>query len=488
MVTDTENDMPGRSVRGGTPVALAVILAAALGMRLWGIGAQSLWHDEVLTTLSATAPFPHVLDSVERNENKPPLYFIVMNLWVRGAGLSETALRLPSARLGVAAVGVMFLIGRDMFDDRRVGLIGGLLLAFSRYHIAYSQEARTYSLMFLLMLLSTWFAVRMIKRDAVGDQIAYVISAALAMYAHPFAAFALLALNLFYVACYLFQPKPATDLRRWVVLQFAFSLLFWPWMARTWLVVKTGLPWIMQSTSFPQAMLSYAGSMALAGLLVVLIGVALGYALVKRERGILLLVLLIVLPILGPLAFSSRLYQTFIPRYGIVVVGALLLLAAYGIGRLRPWVTVLLCVAYAVISLAHFRPGHGNYPGAEQKADMRGAARHILAHAGANDAVWNPSEVLFDRPINHYLGSTGLTLFGDGESPDPQRFPRLWVFYDHLPHEGDPFPAGYSNFRMKAFDGIILYELAVRPEPTTIRSVREDSTRASDSATVPPPR
>ena len=486
MVIDTRNDIPGRSRWGGVPVALGVILTVALGIRVWGIGAQSLWHDEVLTTLSATVPFAEVVDAVQHNENKPPLYFFVMNLWVRAAGLSEAALRWPSALFGTAAVGVMYLIGRDLFEDRRVGLIAALLLAFSRYHIAYSQEARTYSLMFLLMLLAGWFAVRIIKRESVGDQVGYVLSAAAAMYAHPFAAFALLAANAFYVACYVLGPKPVTRFGRWLILQFAFSLLFWPWLAKTWLVVQTGLPWIMKSTSFPSAMLSYAGSAPLLALLVVLVGVALGYGLSRRERGIVLLILLVVVPIFGPLAFASRLYQTFIPRYGIVVIGALLLLAAYGIARLRPWATVLICAAYVAISLARFHPGYGNYPGAEPKADIRGAARHILAKGQPGDAVWNPSEMLFARPINHYLGNRGVTLLEQADVPDPERFPRLWALYGVRP-EAPPVPSGYGSFRVATFPGLVLFEFA-SSEPQPVPHVTQHSTQPVSSATVPPPR
>jgi 4-amino-4-deoxy-L-arabinose transferase-like glycosyltransferase len=485
-VTDAQHGEAAQSKWDRITLALGVILALALGIRAWGIGAQSLWHDEVLTTLSATVPFSGVVDSVQHNENKPPLYFFVMNLWVRAAGLSEAALRWPSALFGVAAVGVIYLIGRDLFEDRRVGLIGALLLAFSRYHIAYSQEARTYSLMFLLMLLACWFAVRIIKRSAVSDQVGYVLSAAAAMYAHPFAAFALLALNVFFVACYALGPKPATRFGRWLILQFAFSLLFWPWLAKTWLVVQTGLPWIIKSTSFRDAMLSYAGSGPLLAVLVVLIGVALGYGLVRRERGIVLLALLVLLPILGPLAFASRLYQTFIPRYGIAVVGALLLLAAYGAARLRPWATVLVCAAYVAISVARFNPGYGNYPGAEPKADIRAAARHVLANAKPGDAVWNAEEMLFARPINHYLGKSGLTLLDQTEVPDPARFPRLWVLYG-VRTDAPPVPAGYGSFRMTPFNGVVLFQFAT-PEPGPTPHVTQHSTRPASSATVPAPR
>jgi len=485
-LTDTKSDIPDRFQWDWITVALGVILVLALGIRAWRIGAQSLWHDEVLTTLSATVPFSQVVDSVQRNENKPPLYFLVMKLWVRAAGLSEAALRWPSALFGVGAVAVIYLMGRDLFDDRRVGLIAALLLAFSRYHIAYSQEARTYSLMFLLILLACWFAVRMIRWNRAGDQIGYVLSAAAAMYAHPFAAFALLALNVFYVLCFAIGPKPFTPLGRWIILQFAFSLLFWPWLAKTWLVVQTGLPWIMKSTSFPDALLSYAGSGPLLALLVVLIGVAIGYGLARRERGIVLLALLLLLPIFGPLAFASRLYQTFIPRYGIAVVGALMLLAAYGVARLRPWATVLICAAYVAISLARFNPGYGNYPGAEPKADIRAAARHILANAKPGDAVWNPAEMLFARPINHYLGKSGLTLLDQRDAPDAERFPRVWVVYGVSPGT-PPVPKGYGSFRQVPFNGLVLFEFAGR-EPQSVPHVTQHSTQPVSSATVPAPR
>jgi 4-amino-4-deoxy-L-arabinose transferase-like glycosyltransferase len=461
MVTATKTDIP-ECKRSWTVVALALILAAALGIRFWGIGAQSLWHDEVLTTLSASVPFTQVIDSVEHNENKPPLYFFVMNLWVRAAGMSEAALRWPSALFGAAAVWVIYLLGRDLFDDRRVGLIAALLLAFARFHIAYSQEARTYSLMFLLMLLACWLAVRMTRRRATGDQVGYVVCAALAMYAHPFAAFALLAINVYYVACNVLGTKPATDLRRWIILQFAFTLLFAPWLAKTWLVVQTGLPWIIKSTPFPTAILSYAGSAPLLTLLVVLVAVAVTYGLIRRDRGILLLVLLLLLPTLGPLAFASRLYQTFIPRYGIIAVGALLLLAAYGIARLRPWAKALVCVAYVVISLAHFRPGYGNYPGAEPKADIRSVAKHVLANRQGGDAVMSPTRPLFTRPIQHYFRGTLVPVVSGAAPPDPNLYPSLWVAFG-VPegYEKPGRPPGYDLVEQTAFDGVVLYHFVV---------------------------
>jgi uncharacterized membrane protein len=451
-------------------LALIVILLVALGIRLWGLDAQSLWHDEVLTTLSASVPFTKVHESVEKNENMPPGYFYVINPWARAFGMSEFALRLPSVLFGVSAVWVIYLLGRDLFDDRCVGLIAALLLAFSRYHIAYSQEARTYSLLFLLLLLACWLAVRMTQRKSLVDQIGYVLAAAFAMYAHPFAAFALLAVNIYYFATWLIlHPRPATDPRRWLICQFAFSLLFWPWLSKTLLVVRTGLPWIVESTPFPVAMLSYAGSAALLAMLILLVGVALGYGLARRDRGIFLLVLLLLLPTLGPLAFASRLYQTFIPRYGIIALAALLLLAAYGIARLRPWASALMCIAFVAVSMAHFRPGYGNYPGYEPKADIRSVAQHVRSASMGGDAVINPTRALFSRPIQHYFANTGVTVLGNTNiAPNPDKYPSLWAVYG-VP-EGDEAiqaPPGYDFVERAEFDRAVLYHFVAPLSPRT---------------------
>jgi len=317
--------------------------------------------------------------------------------------------------------------------------------------------------MFLLMLLACWFAVRIVKRNSAVDQVGYVISAALAMWAHPFAAFALLAVNIYYVACYALGPEPATDFKRWLVLQFAFSLLFWPWLSRTWRVVQTGLPWIMESTSFPQAVLSYAGSVMLLALLAVVSLVAIGYGIAKRDRGVLLLVLLIALPVFGPLAFASRLYQTFIPRYGIMVVGALLLLAAYGITRLRPWAMVLVCVAYVTVALAHFHPGYGNYPGAEPKADIRSATAYVIQNAAPGDSVMTPEGVLFDLPLTHYLRGQDLRLLSRDQAPDRSPSSRLWVVY-RAPQTRATVP-GFVPADFYDFNGVVLYQFVPLPLP-----------------------
>jgi hypothetical protein len=183
-----------------------------------------------------------------------------------------------------------------------------------------------------------------------------------------------------------------------------------------------------------------------------------------------LLILLALLSTLGPLAFASRLYQTFIPRYGIIAVAALLLLAAYGIARLRPWATMLMCVAFAAVSMAHFRPGYGNYPGYEPKSDIRGIARYVRSASMGGDAVINPSRSLFSRPIEHYFANMGVTILGNSTvAPDPDQYPSLWAVYGTPEgYEATP-PGGYNLVERTEFHHAVLchFMAPLSPEEVT---------------------
>src|SRR4051812_13536506 len=78
--------------RGRAEIALLLsILVVGAVPRLVGIGAQSLWYDEWLTSKSAQVPFTRVIASVRDNENCPPLYFVVVNAWSKAFGTSEAA-------------------------------------------------------------------------------------------------------------------------------------------------------------------------------------------------------------------------------------------------------------------------------------------------------------------------------------------------------------------------------------------------------------
>ena len=134
-------------------VAIALILVTAAALRIYGIGAQSLWFDEAASVRIVRQDFPVMMSSIKDDERIPPLHYWILHAWVRVFGHAEWSVRLPSVLAGVGAVWVLYLLTRRLFG---VGgaLVAALSLAVAPYQIQYSQEARSYSLMVLTSLLS----------------------------------------------------------------------------------------------------------------------------------------------------------------------------------------------------------------------------------------------------------------------------------------------------------------------------------------------
>src|ERR1035438_4219118 len=77
------------------------------------------------------------------------LYYVLLRGWLR-FGDPAWWVRLLSALTAVAVVPIVYWIGRELLSDR-AGVLAALLLAINVFHIRYSHEARSYSLVVLLV-------------------------------------------------------------------------------------------------------------------------------------------------------------------------------------------------------------------------------------------------------------------------------------------------------------------------------------------------
>ncbi len=149
MAVDAAEDRT-RPAQGAALVAM-LILAAAL--RLHDLGGRALWVDEAATLGFAGLPWAALFGEALWAETNPPTYYALVKLWLDMVGRATDAmLRMPSVICGVAAIPPFMLFCRRAFGQP-AGLAGGLLLAASAVHVRYSQEARSYVLLFLLYVL-----------------------------------------------------------------------------------------------------------------------------------------------------------------------------------------------------------------------------------------------------------------------------------------------------------------------------------------------
>jgi mannosyltransferase len=82
------------------------------------------------------------------------LYYATLKGWTAIAGTSEAAMRLPSVAAAGLAAALLVLLGRRLLGPVP-GVLAGLLLASNPFFVTWSQQARGYTMLVLLAILST---------------------------------------------------------------------------------------------------------------------------------------------------------------------------------------------------------------------------------------------------------------------------------------------------------------------------------------------
>ena len=77
-----------------------LITLGAFGWRIHGLGAQSLWRDEVDAIYFALRPLHETLAMFVQMAQNGPLFFVALRPWLQSVGSSEFALRFPSVLAG----------------------------------------------------------------------------------------------------------------------------------------------------------------------------------------------------------------------------------------------------------------------------------------------------------------------------------------------------------------------------------------------------
>jgi DNA-binding beta-propeller fold protein YncE len=414
--------LPGRAP---TSLYIVIVLVEALLLRLIFLAENSFWYDEILSVRRAQLDWQAFWDLIK---GLPPmtLYYVLLRFWLV-LGDSDFMIRFLSVIPAVATIPVIYLLGSRLFGVR-VGLLGAILLTINAFHIQYSQEVRSYSLLMFFVTLSSLFFVRGIERPSWGNWAGYVLASALAFYSHHFAALALLA----HAASLPFLSFQHIPWKKLIASEVVIGLvLFWPLGFNTILEFNQILGWGFT----PEADLSptlnwrpefspieiYRFAVDITGnggnLLVVAYLVPLLFACVVAvntwfsARGTYegwkyaFLLSWLLLPVLITILFSILVTPAFISRYLIIVLTPLVLLTGAGISQifqLRPMRLPLIAVVAVVAVLAFSARGTYAYYTDYEKQDWRGVARFVASE-------WQPGDgMLFyvpwmDNVLEYYI-------------------------------------------------------------------------------------
>jgi uncharacterized membrane protein len=408
---------------------LALILAAAILLRFIGLGANSLWSDELYSWWAGSFDsLGEVIAVGVVPDVHPPGFQIIVWLVEKTLGDIEWMLRLPSALAGILAVFMGFVVGRRLYGDRE-GLYLAALLAFLWFPVRYSQEARAYSLLLLMSLVTfyLWHALvialesnRRLKPLAV---MGLVVASAFTAYLHYFGL--LLVFLQGSGALLLFVRRPRALLR--VALIYGVTaLLYTPWLPVMWQQLGGGPRWMTpQGPGFVKLLawkwLDCCSAMVYAGLALCAWFYAHWCLNVLRGsrpkwRAFLLssdslITLWLVVPLVVTFAVSAAVTPLLSTRNLIISLPALYLVLARALAQipLPNRGRDFLAIAVFLACLAQLLFGLGYYT-APQKCQFREAyayvGKHVQPGAKAGIVVWD----WFPQAQKYYLQRLGVQL------------------------------------------------------------------------------
>lgn len=149
-------------------MALLLIVIAGAWLRAHRIGDRSLWYDEGATYWFAAQSWHDLWGPAARLETSPPLYYSLQKSWLV-FGESPAALRSLPALFGVLTIFAAFALGRTSCGTA-AGLMTAAIAGCSAVHIHYSQEARTYSWLVLLLTIALWALAHLFMHPSQASQ------------------------------------------------------------------------------------------------------------------------------------------------------------------------------------------------------------------------------------------------------------------------------------------------------------------------------
>jgi hypothetical protein len=408
---------------------VVLLTAAAFALRLFKIGSQSLWVDEIIT-LGKSVPKPglDIWDYLKYNLQGPLHSFVVYCFHLLSAG--DGWLRLPSAVAGAASI-YYFYRWTELWLGAPIARLAAALLAIHPLHIQYSQEVRAYGFLVFFVTFAGYYLHRMLADETRRKTILYVIGIAFAALSNFSAAFIYAVHSILYLVRRGFGTG---RLLRWVVVSLAILVIISPWVYRIYVVIdvqklvtpvmpgelsieqrlrgettitaaaipylfyvfsagtslgpstrelhaKTTLSSVLENHWVPVAWVALLfGSLVVAGL----------WSLARSDRARAVeVVLYVVVPLLLLFALCWQNAKAFNVRYLLVSLPAFVCLIAAGIRSLRGAsraAVAVLVFATLVFSLGnyYFNPRYG-------KENVRGSVRYIEANIQEDECVLAPT-------------------------------------------------------------------------------------------------
>lgn len=428
-------------------IIISIIILSFL-LRIYDLGGESLWYDESSSIYNANKP----ILSIVLDKPYYILYHTVLHFWIELFGDSEFSIRFPSVIFGVLSVYMIYKLGELIFDTN-IGLLSSFMLSISLYHIRYSQEARSYSLLVLLALLSNYYFIKILENKDRKHIIGYILSSITMVYTHGYGLFYLIFQNIYYI----FKRKEI-KLKMWLTIQCIISSFFILWllfllrnieilMKRDSNVLQiptfSSMYGVLQIPTFSSiygTFKIFAGSEQILYIFIAVIIIGLIIYIIndynKNEiYKYIFLVLWLLIPFIMSYIISYTVEPLYHNRYLIASFPAMILLFSKGIYNFRN--TKIILFILLIVTALQIPLIEGYYQDVRND-QWREAANYIENIKGDSDIILLYPE--FTKVVFGYYSKKDLNYIGinrsfDINSINNERINRIWLIYSHMQYK-----------------------------------------------------
>ncbi len=418
-------------------LALAAILLLGLGLRLFNLGARSIWYDEgFILAVAGDAPVslclcnpaiydePPMINAVAALEDKTAdLAGLVRGFWPR-----DVLLKLGPVAFSLLAVFFAWASFRRLFRDETAALLGAALCAASPFQVYYAQELRAYAPYVCFSSLLLYCSVRAVEDNRARWWAGVSAAMVLLLYTHYFSVWNIALFNGFFAGLIvlgrrrLFRPWFLSQIAAFILVLPALSLMYQANavianVRNIYTVVPTITHGLITFKAFlagytPRSIVYWP--LFVAGMLLCLAGL---WRLRARPSALVLSLMLTVVPVFANvLVWRMRTFPMYEHRLfifsGLVVCGVM----GVGLASLRPraaaWAVGAAVFALMTPCLADYyhqnlHPSMDHRMGVRYKIDSRTAAQYIAANARPGDVVGHASHFSY-FPMRYYLAGKPL--------------------------------------------------------------------------------
>jgi uncharacterized membrane protein len=400
-------------------VWLGAILVLGAVLRLVELGRKSFWLDEIASVTIARLPGMAFWPMLWHEEGNMGLYYVLLRPWLH-FGVGEASVRALSALAGIASIPLLYALARRLLSESSA-VVATLFFAVNGCAVAVSKEARSYSLLILGVLVSTYLLVRLIDRPSFGLACAYGVVTGLPLYCHYFALFVPASQAIPLVAL----PRSRRPWKELAVATLIVTLAALPvlWMIH---IQDIGhITWVQRPSWLELYHLGAylaAGSGKVVGAVLLLLDLVL-LALFLRRFGALWRnrehdlrcwrYVLLASCLFTPVAISllvSVARPIFYHRFLIIGLPAWILMTAAGAEEIRgrAWRTVAIA-GVCGLSLVSVLTSYSRV-----KEDWRGVTSYLISQAGPDDRV------LYYRPEGYFAVENYRNWLPGGSGSRPQ--------------------------------------------------------------------